>query len=42
MTPDLHYTFGQPPPDTDVLWRCEARRYSYVIDAEADVIVVTV
>lgn len=33
----LHYTFGQPPEGKDVLWRCEARRYSVVIDPEAEV-----
>lgn len=25
-----------PPDGVDVLWRCEAKRYSYVIDADAD------
>jgi hypothetical protein len=32
----LHYPFGQPPDGVDVLWRCEAKRYSYVIDADSD------
>jgi hypothetical protein len=32
----LHYPFGHPPEGMDVLWRCEAKRYSVVIDADAD------
>ena len=32
----LHYPWGQPPEGTDVLWRCEAKRYSYVIDADRE------
>jgi hypothetical protein len=32
----LHYPHGKPPEDLDVLWRCEAQSYSYVIDADAD------
>lgn len=32
----LHFPYGQPPAGVDVLWRCEAKRYSYVIDAEAE------
>lgn len=32
----LHYPWGQPPAGVDVLWRCEAKRYSYVIDADRD------
>jgi len=32
----LHYPFGKPPEGLDVLWRCEAKRYSYVIDPDAD------
>lgn len=28
---------GSPPPEgTDVLWRCEAKSYSYVIDPETE------
>lgn len=34
--PTLTYSFGLPPEGTDVLWRCEVRRYSIVIDAEAE------
>ena len=30
----LHFPFGQPPEGVDVLWRCEAKRYSYIIDAD--------
>ena len=29
----LHYPFGQPPEGVDVLWRCEAKSYSVIIDA---------
>lgn len=36
-----HYPFGPAPADTDVLWRCEAKRYSYTIDADADIFGVT-
>jgi hypothetical protein len=32
----VHYPFGQPPEGMDVLWRCEAKRYSYVIDADRE------
>jgi hypothetical protein len=32
----LHYPFGSPPEGVDVLWRCEAKRYSVVIDPEAE------
>jgi hypothetical protein len=32
----LHYPFGPTPPDTDVLFRCEAKRYSVCIDPDAD------
>jgi hypothetical protein len=32
----LHYPRGQPPEGEDVLWRCEAKRYSYTIDADRD------
>ncbi len=32
----LYYSFGQPPAGIDVLWRCEARRYSYTADADAE------
>lgn len=30
------YPFGKPPEGVDVLWRAEARRYSYIIDAELE------
>lgn len=32
----MYYPLGQPPLDVEVLWRCKARRYSYIIDADAD------
>ncbi|MHC2552431.1 hypothetical protein [Bradyrhizobium elkanii] len=32
----LHYPFGPAPEGKDVLWRCEAKRYSVVIDPDAD------
>lgn len=32
----LHFPWGQPPQGVDVLWRCEAKRYSIVIDADRD------
>jgi hypothetical protein len=32
----LHYPFGPAPEGVDVLWRCEAQRYSVVIDPDAD------
>ncbi|TYO65443.1 hypothetical protein FXV83_16035 [Bradyrhizobium hipponense] len=32
----LHYPHGKPPGDLDVLWRCEAQRYSYVVDADRE------
>ncbi len=32
----IHYPFGPAPDGADVLWRCEAKRYSVVIDADAD------
>ena len=32
----VHFPFGKPPEGIDVLWRCEARRYSIVIDAERE------
>ena len=32
----LHYPFGNPPEGIDVLWRCEARRYSVCIDPDRD------
>ena len=32
----IHYPFGKPPADIDCLWRAEAKRYSYIIDADAD------
>jgi SRSO17 transposase len=30
------YSFGQPPKGMDVLWRCEAKRYSICLDPEAE------
>ena len=30
------YPFGMPPEGVDVLWRAEARRYSYIVDAERE------
>lgn len=32
----LHFPWGTADPEEDVLWRCEAKRYSYVIDADRD------
>ncbi len=32
----LHFPWGQPPEGVDVLWRCEAKSYSYVVDAERE------
>lgn len=32
----VFYPWGGPPPDLDVMWRCEARRYSIVIDYETE------
>lgn len=32
----VKYPRGRPPADVPVLWRCEARRYSYCIDPDAD------
>ena len=37
----LHRPFGPTPPDTDVLFRCEARRYSVCIDPDLDLYSVT-
>lgn len=31
------YPFGQPPEGADVLWRADAQRYSYVVDAELEI-----
>ena len=31
-----HYPFGIPNSSEDVVWRCEAKRYSYVIDPDAE------
>ncbi|WP_315729888.1 hypothetical protein [Bradyrhizobium sp. SZCCHNRI2010] len=36
MTPRIVYPYGPAPDGVPVLWRCEAARYSYVIDADAD------
>ncbi len=33
--------WGQPPIGVEVLWRVEAKRYSYVVDADADIYGVT-
>lgn len=30
------YRFGKPPEGVDVVWRCEAKSYSYVIDADRE------
>lgn len=32
----LHHVYGKPPEGVDVLWRVEARSYSYVIDADRE------
>jgi hypothetical protein len=32
----LHYPRGKPPEGEDVLWRCEAKSYSYTIDADRE------
>lgn len=32
----LHYPRGKAPEGEDVLWRCEAKSYSYIIDADRD------
>lgn len=37
----MKHPFGPAPENVDVLWRCEARRYSVVIDPEADIFGVT-
>ena len=34
--PALTVPAGEPPEGVEVLWRAEARRYSYVIDADAE------
>lgn len=31
-----YFPFGQPPEDMDVLWRCDAKSYSYIIDADRE------
>jgi len=36
-----HYPYGPAPKDVDVLWRCEAKRYSVVIDPDTDLYGVT-
>jgi hypothetical protein len=33
----LHFPYGQPGENQDVLWRCEAKRYSVVIDPDAEI-----
>ena len=32
----LHYPFGPAPEGEDVLWRCEAKRYSVCVDPDRD------
>ena len=32
----IHFPAGQPPDGRDVLWRVEAKRYSYVVDADRE------
>jgi len=32
----VFYPWGGPPPDLDVMWRAEAKRYSVVIDYETE------
>lgn len=32
----LHYPHGKPPEGRDVLWRCQAQSYSYIIDADRE------
>ena len=32
----MQYPAGHPANDVDVLWRCEAKRYSYIIGAGTD------
>lgn len=36
-----HYPYGPAPKGVDVLWRCEAQRYSVVLDADADLYGIT-
>lgn len=36
MKAKLHYPFGKPPEGVDAVWRCEARQYSYIVDAERE------
>lgn len=33
---EIQYPYGPPPAGVDVLWRCEAKSYSYVIDPETE------
>lgn len=37
----LSYPFGEPPEGADVLWRVDAKSYSYVVDAERELYGVT-
>lgn len=37
----IRYPAGKPPKGVDVLWRCQAQRYSIVVDADADIYGVT-
>lgn len=32
----LYFPFGHPPEGEDVLWRCESKQYSYIVDAERE------
>lgn len=41
ITERITYPFGQPPEGVDVLWRADAERYSYVVDAELELYGVT-
>lgn len=33
---EVQFPWSPPPDSVEVLWRCEARSYSYVIDADTD------
>ena len=37
----VHYPRGPAPAGSPVLWRCEAKRYSYCVDPDRDVYGVT-
>jgi hypothetical protein len=32
----LHYPWGVPKPGIDAVWRCEAKQYSTIIDADLE------